>query len=357
MTANSLNQKTNNEKIGLHIRGDYICPACRSAVEGEVESYHCTGCKREFPILFGIPDFRLRGDAYLSISDERKKAAKLHAYGETHSFLELVKEYYRITEDVSDTMAEKFSAYVEAGVNRGVAILDTLAVDHDGPFIDLGCATGGFLVAASRQSVQVVGVDIALRWLVICSKRLQEENLDLEIVCADVEALPFRSDSFSAVVASDLLEHVTDQKNAIRSMRDIMVDKGELFVSGANRFTIGPYPLAGLWGVGFLPKTIRSAHITKICGIDTIRNVTLLSPFGVVKLFKDIGYSIKSLSPLAVGPNSDGEVSLMRKHLLPIYSRLRTWPIFKQLLVLIGPAFEMVATKRLVKDEHQKNHA
>ena len=57
-----------------------MCPACRSAVEERDQGFGCRRCGREYPILFGIPDFRLRGDRYLSLEDERAKAGKLHDF-------------------------------------------------------------------------------------------------------------------------------------------------------------------------------------------------------------------------------------------------------------------------------------
>ncbi len=63
-------------------------------------AYGCAKCRQSYPILFGIPDFRLQGDRYLSLEDERAKASKLHAFAEDHDFRELVAFYYSITDDV-----------------------------------------------------------------------------------------------------------------------------------------------------------------------------------------------------------------------------------------------------------------
>ncbi len=61
----------------------FVCPQCRAAVQEGAAAYTCGSCKRAYPILFGIPDFRLQGDRYLSLEDERAKAARLHEFGQS----------------------------------------------------------------------------------------------------------------------------------------------------------------------------------------------------------------------------------------------------------------------------------
>ncbi len=329
----------------MHKRGAYVCPACKSNVARKADAYHCINCGKEYPVLFGIPDFRLNPDPYLTIAEEREKAARLCAYGQTHTFRELVKEYYRITDDVPEALAEKFSAYVESGIARGDAICDALCLSSDGAIIDLGCASGGFLIAAARRKAHVVGVDIALRWLVICAKRLEEQNLDIELVCADVEALPFREAVFNTGVAADLFEHVRDQSAAATAISNILSADGRLFVSSANRYTLAPYPLAGLWGVGFMPRWLRAAYISAVRGLDTLRHATLLSPLGVGALLRRTGFRVESVAALSAAHHEQD--AAFQGFVLSVYSRMRKWPVFQQLLVLIAPAFEMTLRKQI----------
>ena len=53
------------------LANDFICPECRSNVVKNDGGHDCVACQRSYPTLFGIPDFRLRGDRYLSLEDER----------------------------------------------------------------------------------------------------------------------------------------------------------------------------------------------------------------------------------------------------------------------------------------------
>ncbi len=328
------------------VRGEYICPACKMRVAKNAQSYQCVACQKEYPILFGIPDFRLHPDRYLSLRDERAKAAHLYAFGQTHTFRELIGEYYRITYDVPGKQETRFRAYIENGPARGDLVLSALSLSPQSTIVDIGCGTGGILVAAARNGRRVVGVDIALRWLVICAKRLEEEGADVELVCADIAASPIAGQSFDAATAVDLMEHIADPEPAAAAIAGMVGDNGMIFVSGVNRYTMAPYPLAGLWGVGFLPRFLRRRYITMRTGLDTLRYARLTSPYGTARLFRRAGFEIKSTAPLNVAAPEKENDDKMRGRLIAIYNKLRTIPGAKQLLVLVGPAFELVAHKK-----------
>ena len=63
-----------------------LCPRCRAAVARDAEGYACPSCGAQYPVLCGIPDFRLAPDRYLSLEDERSKARRLHDFAASHSF-------------------------------------------------------------------------------------------------------------------------------------------------------------------------------------------------------------------------------------------------------------------------------
>lgn len=52
---------------------NFCCPQCRWALTVDSGAYRCSACQREYPMVFGIPDFRLFPDPYISFEDEYKK--------------------------------------------------------------------------------------------------------------------------------------------------------------------------------------------------------------------------------------------------------------------------------------------
>ena len=323
----------------------FICPACRTAVAATGEAYRCAACGRSFPILFGIPDFRLRGDRYLTLEAERAKAARLHAFAQHASFAELVSHYYEITDDVPPELALRYRDYILAGPRRAAPILDALGPrGADKVLVDLGCGSGGLLVAAAGRGGAVWGVDIALRWLVICRKRLEEEGIAATLLCADAEALPLPDGMASQVVAADLVEHVHDPIGTAAAIGRLLRPGGRLWLCAANRYCIGPHASTRVWGIGFLPKRARSWLLRRLKGIDLLRHTNLVAPLPLARLLRGQGFTIEAMRPRQVPPGTAGATPAERL-LLGLYRRALRLPAMRGALLLAGPAFEVTGRK------------
>ena len=324
---------------------DYVCPQCRDPVGREKEAYHCARCAIIFPVLFGIPDFRLSPDRYLSLSEERAKAKRLHDYAQTHSFAETVAEYYRITDDVSPEMAVRFSEYVLAGEARGSAALGAIPARDAGAgrLLDVGCGAGGTVAAAARTGRDVTGIDIALRWLVIAQKRLQEEGLSGELVCGDIANPPFADKAFDCVIATDLFEHLPDPDAGAGAIRSLLAPSGQIYATGANRLTVTRYAPAGLWGVGYLPTSLRRRYVVWRCGIDTLRFLKMQSPSSLSRLFARAGFTDIRPSPLTISSDRGATLKPFRRLIFGLYRALCRVAITRAVLVRVGPVFEISA--------------
>ena len=147
-------------------------------------SFGCESCGRQFRRLFGIPDFRLRGDRYFCLSRNEQK--QQHERACTHTFRELVNFYYPITDDVP--------GYVSDAPARSARVLDRFGkLESTASLLDIGCGSGGMEIAAQRKFQKVIGVDVALRWLVICRKRLEETGIYGRLVCAMLKLFPSKT--------------------------------------------------------------------------------------------------------------------------------------------------------------------
>ncbi len=325
--------------------GAYLCPRCRAATEPAAESHVCTGCGAVYPVLCGIPDFRLAPDRYLTLEEERAKARRLHEFARDHSFAETVAEYYRITDDVPADMAKRFADYVLAGEARGRAVLGRLTPGPEARVLDVGCGAGGLVAAAARAGLPVTGTDIALRWLVIAATRLRDEGLTAELVCADIANPPFPEAGFDRIAATDLFEHLPDPEAAAGAMQRLLRPGGTLYATGANRYTLAPYPPAGLWGVGFLPRGLRRAYVTARRGFDTLRFLLPLSPGSAGRLLRRAGFAAVAAAPMTIPPDRGATAGPAGRALLGLYRALRATPIARSALLWLGPVFEITARR------------
>jgi SAM-dependent methyltransferase len=324
----------------------FLCPECRSPLKESDGGYACGSCDRFFPILFGIPDFRLSGDLYLSLDEERAKAARLHAFAEQHDFRELVAFYYSITDDVPRRLAPLFADYVVNAPARAAAPIDALArAGLRGSLLDLGCGSGGALMAAASVFQDRTGVDIALRWLVIARKRLEEAGVQATLVCADAEALPFHEGSITHVLAMDLLENTRSLAATLKAAGAVLQDGGHMFLTSSNGRWIGPHPATGVWAAGLLSTRLRAALLRRRHGVDILRAVSLVSPASVRRTAEAAGLRQIDAGPLDFNASRLDHRSALFRLAARAYALLAKAPVFRSILLVAGPVFQAMFVK------------
>ena len=246
---------------------EYCCPRCKAALTLGMDAYTCAACNARYPIILGIPDFRVFPDPYIDIEADHQKGRRIAERARDSNFKELVEYYWSLTPDEPTEMARRFTVHALAAVERGCYLLDSHSVvktklqGSDARVLDLGTRTGGLLTAAAERVDQVIGIDIAFRWLIIARKRLEEAGQSAQLVCCCAEFLPFRESSFDLVLAENVLEHTAQPQQLIEEAHRVMKPGGVFFATTWNRLALAPEPHVRLWGVGWLPRQMA----TRLC--------------------------------------------------------------------------------------------
>jgi SAM-dependent methyltransferase len=106
------------------------------------------------------------------------------------------------------------------------------AIGHGHKVLDLGCRSGA-LTKHFLDGNEVVGVDVDE------SALAKAEALGIDVVVADVEdPLPLESESFDAVVAGELLEHVRVPQALVAEARRVLRPGGVFVGSVPNAFRL-----------------------------------------------------------------------------------------------------------------------
>ena len=101
--------------------------------------------------------------------------------------------------------------------------------------LDYGCGTGTMVEHLSRYG-ESQGVDMSEDAVRFCHQRGLESVRRIE-----PDSLPFPEESFDLVTALDVIEHIDDDRRALRDLRRVLRPGGTLLVSvPAYRFLWGP---------------------------------------------------------------------------------------------------------------------
>ncbi len=327
---------------------EICCPHCRGEINRPSESeLACIACSRRFPVLLDIPDLRIFPDRYQDVEAERRKAFRVAERFHEFDFRGLVEFYYSITDVVKPALAEKYKSSLFAAEPRARAWLAAWEAATGGAgttLLEIGCGSAPLLLAAKHYKLRA-GVDIAFRWLVMGKKRLDDAGLDLPLICACAEALPFRKEFCDRVVADSTLEHLTDQEKALSEAARVMHPGGYLYVATPNRFSLGPDPQTKIWAGSWLPQKWTAAIVTQQGGLAPMRR--LLSKGALARLLREAGFTDVKIYLPTFPKEQSALFSAGMRAVVMLYHLFLKLPVARQLMTMVGPVFLSVARKKL----------
>lgn len=132
----------------------------------------------------------------------------------------------------------------------------------DAPILDAGCGTGLILRNLPTNSI---AIDINL-WAL---KKAKKYAPSADVVLADIEHLPFKNNTFSLIVCTQILEHLNNPKNIIKNISNILKDDG-IFIGSVPNDTI-------LWRLRFLSRSPKGEPFHDDYNKDDVKE--LIQPF------------------------------------------------------------------------------
>jgi 2-polyprenyl-3-methyl-5-hydroxy-6-metoxy-1,4-benzoquinol methylase len=154
-------------------------------------------------------------------------------------------------------MAESWRSYARREIQRGreiVRIVRERIPLAGRRVLDVGCGYGGSLICFAEQGADAVGVEVDEDRFQVGKKRLADLGINadyrLEDICAS--DAPRRLGTFDVIVAQDVMEHVMDPVQAIRTLSLILRRGGVIYVQVGNKYSFDQlqadhhYRLAGI---------------------------------------------------------------------------------------------------------------
>lgn len=236
------------------------CPACHGSLAPTVGHWHCPRCDRAFPVVEGIVDLRLTPDPWIGMAEDRAKGARVLA-DVPSGFDAAVRRYWQLTPETEPALAARHIDHVLGAEARSRAWIATISpAPRPGErWLDVGCGTAD-LACAAPAAVEVVGVDVAFRWLCLGSRRLAECQRTGGLFAGNGEALPIAADSFDRVFLLGTVEHCEHLSALLREAHRVLRPGGWLHLRTTNRHSLLAEPHVGLWGVAVLPRRLADRY-------------------------------------------------------------------------------------------------
>ena len=157
---------------------------------------------------------------------------------------------------------------------RADAVLSQVDLSSVKHVADLGCATGTFAARLARAGPVVTAVDVSESNLAEL-RRLYGDLVTrgrLVPTRADLTALPIATESIDLVFCLEVLEHVEDDRAAVREMARVLRPNGQLVLSVPNRDA--PKPLVERLGLSSVhDEAGPERHVREGYSADELRHL------------------------------------------------------------------------------------
>lgn len=106
--------------------------------------------------------------------------------------------------------------------------------------LDVGCGNGRHTIEACLWPCRAVGLDLSYedlrraRYMLADLQRRGKASGHADFVVADAQHLPFRNGTFDKVICTETLEHVPDDRLAIRELHRVLRAGGDIAISVPN---------------------------------------------------------------------------------------------------------------------------
>lgn len=103
--------------------------------------------------------------------------------------------------------------------------------------LDAGCGVGRYTIPLIMRGYDVTGVDISRFAITELDNTLSRRNMEMNLTAADICHLPFRDNTFDAVVAFGVLQHLLEVQRsaALFEFGRVLVPRGTLIIEVFGR--------------------------------------------------------------------------------------------------------------------------
>lgn len=247
------------------------CPKCKGKLSYRAE-LSCNRCHKKFLVIDDIP---------ILIADIEKKNNP--QYEKQKKYFD---EAYRNVQ--METWQETYNERIFKLFNSS---LDKRKKECF--FLDIGAGGSGYtVIEAAKRGLESVGCDLSLVGIKKAKYLAKKNNVDKKtfwVVC-NAEELPFYNNTFTYICANAILEHLPNERKALKEIDRIATDKADAFITTPLMYRyIWPF----LIPLNFIHDKMIG-HLRRYDEKIFERKLKMISRFRIIKIYYT-GHLVKTL--------------------------------------------------------------
>lgn len=141
----------------------------------------------------------------------------------------------------NDKVANKYDAYFDTKKGRYVWQVETdlmkqlIDIESGMRVLEIGSGTGIYSIPFARQGCIVTGIDISDEMLEIARQKVIDQQLNLDFIHMDANALHFSEHTFDRIYSMGVLDFVDDLEHAFEQAYRVLKPGGKISIAVVNR--------------------------------------------------------------------------------------------------------------------------
>lgn len=178
---------------------------------------------------------------------------------------------------------------------RARKIIEGLDLKNKEKILDLGCGDGFYIHMLTQLPVKLDITGFDYDQVVLKNARKNLGTKKVKLVSGTAEKMPFKNNTFDKIIMTEVLEHVEDDKKALKEVHRILKKNGIL------TFTVPSYNFPFLWDpINWGLQKVFNKHIGGIgffAGIWAY-HLRLYKKKNLINLFKQADFKIEKVEEL-----------------------------------------------------------
>jgi len=182
----------------------------------------------------------------------------------------------------SDLYAERYLVQAGGDVlqprHRAILqIVNALKLPQESKVLDLGCGPGALSFDLAKQGYRGVGLDAAPAMIQRSKLQAASEGVAglRHYQVGDVEALPFRNESFDAAICAGVIEYLPTDEAMLREAARVLTPGGRFILCVTNKYGYTVSLSSVLYRIKRVPGAVKLA--------STLRRIVVGGEYGVMR--------------------------------------------------------------------------